>query len=138
MPAEEARAVDDVGAALADQLDELRKLLRRVLEVGVLDDDEVAGDLLEAAPQRRALAAVLRLEDQLELQLLGQPRQDVARPVLRPVVHDDQLDADRHREHAPDDFLDRGALVVARHHHREQRILDHSAQSRHLRITSTA
>ena len=42
MPAEEARAVDDVGAALADELDELGKLLRRVFEVGVLNDDEIA------------------------------------------------------------------------------------------------
>ena len=56
MAAEEARAVDDVGLALADELDELRIFLRRVLEIGVLNDHEVAGDGGEAAPQRRALA----------------------------------------------------------------------------------
>ncbi len=42
VPADEPRSVDDVGAALADQLDEIGKLLRRVLQVGVLNDDEVA------------------------------------------------------------------------------------------------
>ena len=58
MTAEEARAVDDVRASLADELDEDGKFLGRVLEIGVLDDDQVAGHLLEAPPQRRALAAV--------------------------------------------------------------------------------
>ena len=42
MPPEEPRPVHDVGAPLADQLDELRELLRRVLEVGILDDHEIA------------------------------------------------------------------------------------------------
>jgi hypothetical protein len=127
--AEEPRAVDDIGAALADQLDQLGKLLGRVLEIGVLDDDQVARDLLEAAPQRRSFAAVLGLENQLELQLLGKARQDVARAVLRPVVNDDQLDPDRNGDHTPDDLFDRLPLVVARHDDREQGILQDSAKA---------
>ena len=71
---------------------------------------------------------------ELELQLLGEPRQDVARPVLRAVVDDDQLGADRDREDAADDFLDGVALVVAGHHHREQRIFENSEESRHLTL----
>ena len=38
--ADEARAVDDVGLALDDRLDELRILLGVVFEIGVLDDDD--------------------------------------------------------------------------------------------------
>ena len=74
MAAEKPRAVDDVGAALADELDQLGILLRRILEVGVLNDHEIAGDLREAAPQRRAFAGVLRLQQQLEAELALQPR----------------------------------------------------------------
>ena len=48
--------------------------------------------------------------------------EDLARSVLRPIVDDDQLDAERHGEHAADDFLDRGTLVVHGHDHRKQRI----------------
>src|SRR5204863_5893860 len=68
-PAEKSRAIDDVRAALADQLDEIGKLLGRILHVGILNDHEVAGDLLEAYPQRRSFAAVL-LVIQLEPVLL--------------------------------------------------------------------
>ena len=48
--------------------------------------------------------------------------QQLARSVGRSVVDDDQLDAQRHGEHAPDDFLNRGTLVVHGHDDREQRI----------------
>ena len=75
-------------------------------------------------PRRSAapLPPFWRLEDQLERQLLGKLRQDVARAVLRAVVDDDELGADRDGQHAPDDLLDRRALVVAGHHDRQQRI----------------
>ena len=83
------------------------------------------------APQRRALAAVLRLEDQLELVLLAQLRQQIPRAVLRPVVDDDELDAHRDGEHARDDLLDRLPLVVDGHDHGQQRIGEDPFQSRH-------
>ena len=69
-----------------------------------------------------ALAAVLRLEDQLERVLLVERGQQVAGAVGRAVVDDDELDAERHGEHARDDFLDRVLLVVDGHDDREQRI----------------
>ena len=65
MPAEEARAVHDVGAALADQRGEVRQFFRRVLEIGILDGDQIARHFLEATPQRGALPAVPGLQDQL-------------------------------------------------------------------------
>ena len=59
--ADEARAERHVGDAVDDRLDDSRKILRVVLQVGVLDGDDVAGRGGEARPQRRALAHVLRL-----------------------------------------------------------------------------
>ena len=44
---------------------------------------------------------------------------DVARAVLRSVVDDDELDPERHGEDAPDDLVDRVALVVDGHDDRE-------------------
>ena len=40
--------IDHVGPALEDRLDQPRVLGRVVLQVGVLDDDDVAGRVLEA------------------------------------------------------------------------------------------
>ncbi len=79
MPAEESRAVDDVGAPFDDQLDELRELFRRVLEVGVLDDDDVAGDRGEPAPERRPLALIPLLQQQREAVLPLQCRSRCSR-----------------------------------------------------------
>ena len=55
---EEARAVDDVGTALEDRLQQQGVLARVVLEVGVLDDDDVARGFADAARDGGALALV--------------------------------------------------------------------------------
>ena len=133
MASEEPRAVDDVRPSLADQLDELRELLRRVFEVRVLDDHEVAVDHLEAAAQGGALPHVPRLQQQREAELALQAAEDVARAVRRAVVDDDQLRPQRHRMHAADDLLDRLLLVERRHDDGQQRIGEHAAEARHQR-----
>ena len=69
--ADEPRAVDDVGLALDDRLDELRVLRGVVLEVGVLDDDDLAGGVAEPGAQGRPLALVLLVEDDRQVGLLG-------------------------------------------------------------------
>ncbi|MNL50354.1 hypothetical protein D3C87_1733660 [compost metagenome] len=61
--AREARAVDHVCLVLDDGLHQDGVLGRIVLEVGVLHDDDLASGLPEAFAQSRALAHVLRLED---------------------------------------------------------------------------
>src|SRR5262245_12961333 len=48
--------------------------------------------------------------------------EDLPRAILRSVVDDDELDAKRDGQHAPDDLLDRGTLVVHGHDNRKQRI----------------
>ena len=58
------RAVDDVGVVLEEGPHETRVVARVVLEIGVLEDDQVAGRLGDAAAHRRALALIVRLLDQ--------------------------------------------------------------------------
>src|SRR5262245_60145655 len=60
--ADEARAVDDVGAALDDRLQESWILRGIVFEIGVLHDDGVAGGMREAAAEGSALALVPGME----------------------------------------------------------------------------
>ena len=133
MTAEEARPVDDVGASLANQLDELRILLRRVFEVGVLNHDEVARRFGEAAAQRGALALIALLKDQPESVFGLECREEIPRAVLRAVVNDDQLDADGNPEDASDDLFDGVPLVVHGHHDGQQRIGENPSQSAHAR-----
>ena len=135
VPAEKPRSVDDVSPSLADELDELRKFLRRVLGIGVLNHDQIAGDFLEAEAKRGSLAAVGFLK-QLEGILALQPAQDVGCAVLRPVVDHDQLDPEiRDGEHAGDHALDRVALVVDGHDDRQERIGELPFYAGHYRPT---
>src|SRR5215467_112079 len=112
MASQESRSVDDVGVAATDELDEVGILLRRVLEVGILDDHDVAGHLVEARTQRRALALVRRLQHEREPQLALQALKKLPRAVRRSIVDDDQLDAKGYGHHATDDFVDGVTLVV--------------------------
>src|SRR3954465_8895574 len=133
MAAEKPRAVHHVGASLTDERNQLRKLLRRVLEIGVLNDDEIAGRFLKTAPEGRPLSPGRWLKDQLERQLLREPRQDVPRPIPRPVVDDNEFGLDGYGQNPPDDFLDRVPLVVGGHDHRQQWIRELPSQPGHLR-----
>jgi len=69
-----------------------------------------------AKPRRSALARV-RLPEQRELQLALQRLEGVRRPVVRPVVHDHELEAEREDQHPADNRFNRGTLVVHGHHH---------------------
>ena len=94
MPArrsEEARAVDDVGTPFENGLQQHRVLARVVLEVGVLDDDDVAGGFADAASHRGALALVLALQQDADAVAPVELGEDVPRPIARPVVDDDEF-----------------------------------------------
>ena len=61
-----------------DRLDQLRILLRVVLEIGVLNDHHIAASLREASADRCAFALVHFLEDVTDLgPLLREVRYDV-------------------------------------------------------------
>ena len=109
--------------------DQLRVLLGRVLEVGVLDDDEVAG-----RPPRSPAAAPPPCPGCAPAGTAGtraarwRPASIVARAVGRAVVDDDELLAHRHRQHAREDLLDGVLLVVDGHDDRQQRVRQHALQ----------
>ena len=103
----------------------------RVLQVGVLDGDDVAGRFGEAAAQRGALALVPRLQHQLEAVPGLELAKDLRRAVSRSVVDHDQLDAQRDREHPRDDLGDRLALVEDRHHDAQERVGELASFVRH-------
>ena len=60
-PAGEPRAEHGVGAFVDEHRDDAQQIARVVLEVGVVDDGNLAGGLGQRGPHRRALAAVLRV-----------------------------------------------------------------------------
>ena len=118
--ADEARAEDHVGLVLEDRLHQLRILGRIVFQVGVLHEHHVAGGVLEAFAQGRALALVhwsgrRRGRRRSCFELL----QDVARAVGAAIVDDDDFLGDRHGLHAADHFADPAFLVVDRDDDRE-------------------
>ena len=109
-------AVDDSGLALEDRLEQVREVLRVVLEVRVEDREEVAGRLGEAASERGALALVDRLLDEPDRTVLHEVLDRVDAPVGRAVVHHQHLGRQRHvdREQAVEGAAQRRPLVEAR------------------------
>ena len=61
-----------------------------------MNDDEIPGDCGEATTKRGTLAGIF-LVKQRECQLLLQRIENLARAIGRPVVDDDELDAERNR-----------------------------------------
>ena len=118
--AEEAGSVDDVGFAFEQRMEECGIVGGIVFEVGVLDDDEVSGGLLDAAAEGGALAHVLGLEQDADLGMGGlQFGEDFAGAVAGAVVDADEFDFERDGEDAGDDFPQRGLLVVDGHDYGE-------------------
>ncbi len=115
LAADEARAVDHVGLAVEDRRQQARILAGIVLEVGVLNHDEVAAGLLEAAPQRRALALVHGLAEDADARVVAERGQYPGRTVRGAVVDDHDLAVDpvgeRRGQHGVEQFLD-GVLFV--------------------------
>ena len=116
MAAVGAGAVDDPGLALEDRLEQVREVLRVVLEVGVEDREQVAGRLGEAPLQRGALALVDRLLDEPDRAVLDEVLDRLDAAVGRAVVDDQHLGGQRHvdREEAVEGAAQRRPLVEAR------------------------
>ena len=102
--AEEPAAEDGVGLAVEDRLDDAGDLGRVVLEIGVLDDGDVAGHVPDRRLDRGALAHVALVEDGPDRgSCAASSRRISAEPSRRAVVDAHQLHRDRRRarEHAP-------------------------------------
>ena len=110
----EARAVDHVGVVLEDRRDQPRVVGRVVFQVGVLDDDDVAGRRRDASACRSTLAAVVRLEDGAVDAVGERAAQQLDAAVGRAVVDHDDLKPRHGGAADPGDQLgDRGGLVEA-------------------------
>ena len=95
-------------------------LARVVLQVGVLDDHEIAGRGRESRAQRRALALVLLVIQHADARLSFELLQFVARAVRRVIVNDDDFPAQPERfewdgADGGDDLMNGGALVEDGH-----------------------
>src|SRR5579859_4213849 len=112
---------DNLGLALEDRGDESRPIPRVVLQVGVLDEDEVAAGRTDPGSHRRAFAPVDAVAHHPYRRVL-EGSQDLVGPIHRSVVDDDDFPVDRQIDptHPPDDLPDGVSLVVDGHDHREQ------------------
>jgi hypothetical protein len=70
--------------------EKLRPVFGVVFEVGVLDEDEIAGHVAEAGLDRRPLAPVHAVKDDPDRRVL-ELREDLGRAVLAAVVDHDDL-----------------------------------------------
>ena len=101
-------------------VEQLGPVLGVVLEVGVLHEHEVAGDVLEAAADGRALAPVHVVGDDAH-GAVGELAQHVARAVGAAVVDDHDLEVDGQLDlaHAAHDLHHGVALVEHGDDHRQ-------------------
>jgi len=89
--AKESRAVHHLGPTGQDRPQQDRVVGRVVLEVGVLDQQDIAGRMAQALADGGALALVARQQVQVEVAPRGLLAQDIAGAVGREVVDDDDL-----------------------------------------------
>ena len=97
----------------------MRIFARVVLEIGVLDDHDVACRFTNPACHGRSLAAVLRLQQHADAVPAIEIFQDVPCPIARAIVHDHDLFFDVRKldgQDAGDDLPNGAPLVVAGHH----------------------
>ena len=59
--AEESRPVDDIGCSVENRFNQLRIFPGMVLQIGILDDDDLARGFLESGAQRCPLSHILGL-----------------------------------------------------------------------------
>ena len=91
-PAEEPRAEARIGPAVDNRLEQLPPVSRVVLQIGVLDDDDVAGAHGERLANGGALAAIHGLQVQaIDAAFVEELLEKVAGAIGGTVVDDDDL-----------------------------------------------
>lgn len=90
--AEEAGAVDDIGAAFEDGLEESGVVVGVVFEVGILDEDDIAGGFGEAGVEGGAFALVVVVEGGDDVgEAGGEGGEEVAGAVGGAVIDEDDF-----------------------------------------------
>jgi hypothetical protein len=129
--AEKTGAEDYVSAAIENGFEEFGVVARIVFEVGVLDEDDVSGNLGEATAERCALSLIVSLEKDAKIAeidgisavkrgsggfagilQLQHFLKNLAGAVGGAVVYQDDFFAGFGFDHAAKDFVDGGAFVV--------------------------
>src|SRR5437867_6782416 len=118
-PACEARAINDIRRAILNGLKQARIILGIVLQVGILNDHDVARHLTNSCLYRRTLYLILRLKKNFDLvqwvvdalALIFQPGQNLPAAILRAIVDQNDFLSHLNRAHAAHDVL-QGALFV--------------------------
>ena len=99
--AQKARAVNHVGFALDQGLEQVGIVVGVVFQIGILNEDKISGCFLYAAAQGRALAHIFRLQQNSEVGVLAlQFGQNLPGAVARTIVHANQFHFLRDRQHA--------------------------------------
>ena len=95
----EACAINDIRRTILNRLKQARIILRIVLQIGVLDDYDIAGRVTDGGPDRRALSLILRLKKNFNLirrivrplVLFFQPGQNLPTAVFRAIIDQDDF-----------------------------------------------
>src|SRR5262245_14236775 len=93
-PRQKSRAVDDIGQAVLDWLNQSTVLGRIVFEIGVLNDDDVASRSSNSSTESSSLALidlVIQHSDGWNFARSIELTQNLARSVLGAVVNNDDL-----------------------------------------------
>ena len=89
---QETRAVNHIRLSGQNRIEKERVFLWVVLEVRVLDQDNISGGGLEAAPQRSALPSICRVANDNVRDLSQAVFDDVTCPIRRAIIHNDDLE----------------------------------------------
>ncbi len=87
----EPRTIDDIGFPVQDGLKKLRIFSGVVLQVGVLDQNDIARCRGEAGAQGGSLALVHRMIHHPKSIAFEIPLQDLRGPIARAIIYDDDL-----------------------------------------------
>ncbi len=116
----ESAAVDHPGLALEYRLEQAGPVVRVVLEIGILDEEEIAGGQRQPGTDGRTLALVLLVGDDPDGRILQRP-QDLLRTVAGAVVDHNHLQVDAPGQldgpHAANDLGHGRPLVEYGHDH---------------------
>src|SRR5579884_1527258 len=109
--ADETRTVNHVGAIFQNRLQKPRIFVGIVLQVGVLNENHVAGGFLEAASQSGAFALIGGLIKNADFTAF-ELSENAARVVRTAVIDNDDLFRNRNRLHTLNYFVDPAFFVV--------------------------
>src|SRR5437879_4486856 len=104
--ADKTGSVDHVGLVVEDRLDEARILRGIVLQIGILDEHDIAPGLPEARAQGGALALIERLVDDADILVPLELAENVARAVRAGIVYNNDLFRNWNGRHAPHQLAD--------------------------------